>query len=50
LVLHTSLISFHFYEKCKGGEQTRPAVSVTTIRIVCVGFRYGVPLDMLLMV
>jgi hypothetical protein len=33
LVLHTSLISFHVYEKCKGGDQAWLAVSVTTIRI-----------------
>jgi hypothetical protein len=33
LVLHTSLISFHGHEECKGGDQTWLAVSVTTIRI-----------------
>jgi hypothetical protein len=46
LVLHTSLINFHYYDKYKGGDQTRAYVSVTTICLPCVGFRNGVPLDM----
>jgi hypothetical protein len=48
--LHTNLIAFHFYEKYKGGDQARKAVSVTTIRISCAGFRKGAPLDTFFMI